>query len=979
MTPASPHLDLIDPLLPELIALQRRDRCLLPEALADLAARLHVPLNRVYSVASFYQAFRFTPCGKHQIKVCVGAACYVKGAEHVYEAFRKHLNIPEDGDTSPDGLFTVSKVACLGCCMLAVAVQIDKHIFGHVTPSTVGRVVRDFLLMVRDEEASAQDSAQADAKEKQQPEIRICRCSSCRAAGSGRIFDAFEEERRAGKFDYKVKEVGCHGMSYRAPLVTVVLENAVYHYDNVQEYDVRGIVAQHFSTKELGWKSRAFLDAFYSRRPQGCMKLAELPPELDKLRLVTKNSGMDDPESLDDYRAHGGFAAFDRALTMTPAQIVDELKRSKLRGRGGGGFPTGEKWRMALEAPGEKKVVICNADEGDPGAFMDRMLMESYPYRVLEGILIAARTVGASLAIIYIREEYSQAVSVLERVIAKLRESGIFGSLPPGFDIVLFRGAGAFVCGEETALLESIEGRRGIPRKRPPFPVNSGLRGLPTLMNNVETFACVPIILSDGGKVFNAVGTDESHGTKAFALAGKVRHGGLIEVPIGITIDEIVEQYGGGAEKNHTVKAVMIGGPSGGCIPRSHFDIRVDYQTLQKNGAMMGSGGLIVIDESDCMVDIALYFLRFLRGESCGKCVMCREGVPHLCTLVESLTIKGPKPPGLLDRIENLARMIQRGSLCALGRTAPNMVLSALHEFHGEFEAHLDNECPAGKCMELTDFRVTDDCIGCTKCIQACAAGAIECEPLDSARILSETCVRCGVCRSVCPEHAIVNPCKERPEQEVPFREEPHAAPVDGDMIVIDGTEHPFVPGKTMLDYMKQLPTLCYMECGGTGAHCMVCAVWDAVLGRFIPGCEQLLQRGHIYETNSDRVRAFRKEALSLMLVRHDFRCGSCAAKGKCRFFDYVREYGARKTKNELTYPEPLETPHLVFDGGKCILCQRCVGVSSERLAVHFRADHATISPGPDGWESLDAATAEKVCSVCPTGALTFKHGDARP
>ncbi|MBR4717006.1 MAG: NAD(P)H-dependent oxidoreductase subunit E, partial [Lentisphaeria bacterium] len=236
------HIDLIDPLLPELIALQRRDRCLLPEALADLAARLRVPLNRVYSVASFYQAFRFTPCGKHQIKVCVGAACYVKGAEHVYEAFRKHLNIPEDGDTSPDGLFTVSKVACLGCCMLAVAVQIDRHIFGHVTPSTVGRVVRDFLLMVRDEEAAAQDSARADAREKRQPEIRICRCSSCRAAGSGRIFDAFEEERRAGKFDYKVKEVGCHGMSYRAPLVTVVLENAVYHYDNVQEYDVRGIV-----------------------------------------------------------------------------------------------------------------------------------------------------------------------------------------------------------------------------------------------------------------------------------------------------------------------------------------------------------------------------------------------------------------------------------------------------------------------------------------------------------------------------------------------------------------------------------------------------------------------------------------------------------------------------------------------------------------------------------------------------------------
>ncbi|MBR6241122.1 MAG: NAD(P)H-dependent oxidoreductase subunit E [Lentisphaeria bacterium] len=971
---AAPHIDLVDPLLPELIALQRRDRCLLPAPMAEHARRMNVPLNRVYSVASFYQAFRFTPCGRHQIKVCVGAACYVKGAEHVYEAFRKHLNIPDGGDTSPDGLFTVSKVACLGCCMLAVAVQIDKHIFGHVVPATVGSVVKDFLRMVREEEASGADASAETPNEKRQPEIRICRCSSCRAAGSGRIFDVFEQERRTGKFDYKVKEVGCHGMSYRAPLVTVALENAVYHYDNVQEYDVRGIVAQHFSTRELGWKGRAFLDAFYSRRSPGCMKMAELPPELDRLRLVTRNSGIDDPESLEDYRAHGGFAAFDRALAMTPAQIVAELTASKLRGRGGGGFPTGEKWRMALEAPGDRKIVICNADEGDPGAFMDRMLMESYPYRVLEGILIAARTIGAKLAIIYIREEYAQAVSVLERVIAKLRESGIFEHIAPGFDLVLFRGAGAFVCGEETALLESIEGRRGIPRKRPPFPVNGGLRGLPTLMNNVETFACVPIILADGGAAFNAVGTDESHGTKAFALAGKVRQGGLIEVPIGITIDEIVEKYGGGAEKNHAIKAVMIGGPSGGCIPKRHFDVRVDYRTLQKNGAMMGSGGLIVIDESDCMVDISLYFLRFLRNESCGKCVMCREGVAHLCDLVESLTRKGPKPPGLLDRIEELARQIQRGSLCALGRTAPNMVLSALHEFRSEFEAHLDNECPAGKCVELTEFRINDDCIGCTKCIQSCAAGAIECEPLESARILSELCVRCGVCRSVCPEHAVVNPCKDRPEQELPFPEEPRVAPVGGDVIVIDGAEHPFVAGRVMLDYVKQLPTLCYMECGGTGAHCMVCAVWDASLGRFVPGCEQLLQRGHVYETDSERVRAFRREALSLMLVRHDFRCGSCSAKGKCRFFDLVREYGAKKPKSAATYPEKVETAHLVYDAGKCILCQRCVGVSRESLAVHNRADRAVISPGPDGWESLDAETAANVCGVCPTGALTLKN-----
>jgi len=934
---------MIPPLLPELIALQQRDHYLRHEALVELSEGLGVSINHVYSVASFYQAFRFTPRGKHHIKVCVGAACYVKGAETLFDAFALHLGIrlqasgfrlqeeasnanPEVRspkseacqDTSPDGLFTLSKVSCLGCCMLAVAVQIDRHIFGHVTPNRVPHVIKDFLRLSQEEE-TAQGICDGLPAEKFRPEVRICRCSSCRAAGSARVYKEFESQRRKGNFDFTIKEVGCHGMSYRSPLVMVVAEDTVYHYDRIREHEVKAVLANHPGAlrpatgsiatrnsvtpandlRRAVWKGKAFLDRFYRRKSCEFSEKALLSATLDDTRLVTRNSGITHPESLEEYCANGGFAAFDRiagrhapdARTMKPEEVIDLLERSRLRGRGGGGFPTGTKWRLALEGaqaevgrsrrdrrdvsndahfmtdqtlivssmdhltqhggghgvtalpdspltprPSPLSYVVCNADEGDPGAFMDRMLLESYPYRVLEGMLIASYVLGAKLAIIYIREEYTQAIAVLEKVIASLRDAGYFKRVASGqwlvaseeegvqraesreqsqvnhsalctlhsafptshwplatshFDLILFRGAGAFVCGEETALLESIEGKRGIPRKRPPFPVTCGLNGMPTLINNVETFACVPMILADDGKAFQAIGTESSRGTKAFALAGKVRQGGLIEVPIGITIEEIVEQYGGGAEEGHTIKAVMIGGPSGGCIPRKDFDLPVDYETLQGHGAMMGSGGLVVLDERDCMVDLSLYFLRFLREESCGKCVMCREGVARLCDLVEQLTLnkqisRRDTEAGvqssefkvqsseeghsalctlnfeLLDRIESLAKHIQQGSLCALGRTAPNMVLSALKGFREEFEAHVENACPAGKCRELTNFQVEPGrCIGCTKCAQTCAARAIDCVVLESSHINPSQCVQCGVCRTVCPQQAIVNARRE--------------------------------------------------------------------------------------------------------------------------------------------------------------------------------------------------------------------------
>ena len=966
---------MIHPLLPELIRLQRRDRYLAPDALSALSRQLAIPVNRIISVASFYQAFRFKPCGKHQIKVCVGAACYVKGAEKLYEAFADYLELAPGEDTSEDGLFTLSKVACLGCCMLAVAVQIDRHIFGHVTPDDIPRILEEFLRMSRDEETSTAHAGAGGGE----AEIRVCRCSSCRAAGSDRIFETLTRACRDERLPITVKEVGCHGMSYRAPIVSVVCADAVYHYDRVVETDVHALLDNHFKPvggiRRISWESKRFLDRFYSRHSCSCSAATPMDALVNATRLVTCNSGVASPESIDDYRKGGGLLAFEKARNLAPEAIIALLRQAKLRGRGGGGFPTAEKWRLAYEAPGDRKVVICNADEGDPGAFMDRMLLESYPYRVLEGMLIAARVIQAECAIIYIREEYAQAIAVLERVIGQLRERGLFNAISPTFEIHLFRGAGAFVCGEETALLESIEGRRGIPRQRPPFPVEHGLNGLPTLMNNVETFACVPMILADDGAAFTAIGTEQSHGTKAFALAGKVKQGGLIEVPIGITVGEIVETFGGGAEEGHAIKAVMIGGPSGGCIAKRNFDLPVDYESLRQSGAMMGSGGLIVIDERDCLVDLSLYFLQFLRDESCGKCVLCREGVLQLCEWVESLTKSGPKPPDILDRIETLARQIQQGSLCALGRTAPNMVLSALHEFRQEFEAHLQGYCPAGKCSELTEFEITDDCIGCTKCAQVCAADAISCEILEQARIDPSKCVKCGVCRSVCPERAIRNRLEKPmlPPSVLQETQKAETHEVEPGSYLMDGKLVPFVPGRTLLEAVPGLPTLCHLKGVNEVAHCMVCAVWDATLGRFVPGCEARVRGGHVYESRGERVDAFRRTAFELMLKRHDFRCGTCSARTSCRLLDGIRKHHAKKTKTGWAPPPPVVARHLVFEGGKCVLCNRCVSVSEGWLSVHNRGCRSVISIAPNSWDDLPESVAAAVCGVCPTGALTLR------
>ena len=478
-----------------------------------------------------------------------------------------------------------------------------------------------------------------------------------------------------------------------------------------------------------------------------------------QLRIATRNSGFIDPESLESYLAVGGYQALGKCLTeMKPADVIETIKASGLRGRGGAGFPTGVKWGFAAKYQGERKYVVCNADEGDPGAFMDRAVLEGDPHSVLEAMAIGGYAIGGNNGTIYIRAEYPLAIKRLKMAIEQAKAAGVLGDNILGtgfsFDIELKYGAGAFVCGEETALIASIEGNRGTPHYRPPFPAESGLKGLPTLVNNVETFCMVPWILRNGAAAFNAIGTEGSKGTKVFSLAGKVARGGLIEVPMGITIRRIVEEIGEGVAPGRKFKAVQIGGPSGGCIPERLADMPVDFEELTRLGAMMGSGGLVVLDDSDCMVDVAKYFLTFTHEQSCGKCTFCRVGTGEMLRIITRLT-EGKASLEDIDELERLCHYVKDGSLCGLGRTAPNPVITTLLYFRNEFEAHTRGLCPAGRCKDLIKYTVNDKCIGCTKCVQVCPVDAIPYTPYEKHTIDQDLCTKCDSCREVCPVDAI--------------------------------------------------------------------------------------------------------------------------------------------------------------------------------------------------------------------------------
>ncbi|MCI8816803.1 MAG: NADH-quinone oxidoreductase subunit NuoF [Angelakisella sp.] len=588
--------------------------------------------------------------------------------------------------------------------------------------------------------------------------ILVCGGTGCTSSGSARIVTSFETELKNAGLDQEIKVIktGCFGLCALGPIVVVYPEGAFY--SQVKPEDVPEIVEEHLL------KGRIVKRLLYSETVQEdtVKSLGETDFYKKQLRVALKNCGVIDPEDINEYIAYDGYMALGKALTeMTPEEVIQCILDSGLRGRGGGGFPTGRKWAFAAAQPKGIKYVCCNADEGDPGAFMDRSVLEGDPHVVLEAMAIAGYAIGAQQGYIYVRAEYPIAVKRLQVAIGQARELGLLGKNILGtgfdFDIDIRLGAGAFVCGEETALMTSIEGHRGEPRPRPPFPAVKGLFGKPTILNNVETYANVPQIILKGAEWFSAMGTERSKGTKVFALGGKIHNTGLVEVPMGTTLREIVEEIGGGIPGGKKFKAAQTGGPSGGCIPAQYLDIPVDYDNLIEIGSMMGSGGLIVMDEDTCMVDIAKFFLEFTVDESCGKCTPCRIGTKRLYELLDKIT-KGKATMEDLDKLETLCYHIKENALCGLGQTAPNPVLSTLKYFRDEYVAHIvEKRCPAGVCKSLLTIQILPDkCRGCTLCARNCPTGAISGKVKEAHVIDTEKCVKCGVCIEKCRFGAIV-------------------------------------------------------------------------------------------------------------------------------------------------------------------------------------------------------------------------------
>ena len=587
--------------------------------------------------------------------------------------------------------------------------------------------------------------------------VLVCGGTGCTSNGSARIRQELARQLKANHLedDVQIVETGCFGLCAVGPVVIVYPEAAFY--SGVHEDDVTDIVQEHLINGRLVTR---LLHTERAGEPP-VKSLTDTEFYRRQTRVALRNCGVIDPENIDEYIARDGYAALIKCLTeYEPQQIIDMIKASGLRGRGGAGFPTGMKWQFVKNAVGEVKYVCCNADEGDPGAFMDRSVLEGDPHTVIEAMTIAAYAVGGTQGYIYVRAEYPIAVERCRIAINQAREYGLLGKdiLGTGFsfDIELRLGAGAFVCGEETALMVSVEGNRGEPRPRPPFPANKGLFGKPTLLNNVETYANITQIILNGPDWFASMGTEKSKGTKVFALGGKIVNTGLVEVPMGTTLREIVYDIGGGIPKGKQFKAAQTGGPSGGCIPPQHLDVPIDYDKLIEIGSMMGSGGLIVMDEDTCMVDIAKFFLEFTVDESCGKCTPCRIGTKRLLEMLAKVT-DGTATLEDLDKMEELCYYIKENSLCGLGQTAPNPVLSTLRYFREEYETHIkEKRCPAKVCKKLVKFNITDACKGCTLCKRNCPVGAIAGEVREKHVIDQSKCIKCGVCMDNCRFKAIV-------------------------------------------------------------------------------------------------------------------------------------------------------------------------------------------------------------------------------
>ncbi|MCL1819113.1 MAG: NADH-quinone oxidoreductase subunit NuoF [Oscillospiraceae bacterium] len=587
--------------------------------------------------------------------------------------------------------------------------------------------------------------------------ILVCAGTGCTASKSHEVFDELVKQLESNGLDKEVKVIktGCFGLCELGPVVVVYPEGSFY--SRVTPDNVKRIVEEHIL------KGRIVRDLLYHEtvKKDNISSINETGFYKKQLRIALRNCGIINPENIDEYIAYDGYAALARALTeQKPEEIIEIVQKSGLRGRGGAGFPTGRKWEFAAKAQGEEKYVACNADEGDPGAFMDRSILEGDPHSVLEAMAIAGYCIGAENGVIYIRAEYPIAVHRLEVAIGQAKEYGFLGKGIFGtdfnFDIEIRLGAGAFVCGEETALISSVEGRRGEPRPRPPFPAVKGIFGMPTLLNNVETYANIPWILQNGWEAMAKIGTEGAKGTKVFALGGKITNTGLVEVPMGTTIRDIVEVIGGGIPGGKKFKAAQTGGPSGGCIPASHIDTPIDYETLTSIGSMMGSGGLIIMDEDNCMVDIAKYFLDFTVEESCGKCVPCRIGTRRMYQLLEKIT-EGNGTMEDLDTLEELCEHIKQNSLCALGGSAPNPVLSTIKHFREEYVAHVrDKKCPSGICKNLLTYKILDNCKGCTACTRVCPVNAITGKVKEVHVIDPAKCIKCNACVEKCKFNSII-------------------------------------------------------------------------------------------------------------------------------------------------------------------------------------------------------------------------------
>jgi NADH-quinone oxidoreductase subunit F len=764
----------------------------------------------IAGVASFYDMFRMQPTGKYVVRVCRGTACHVAGAERVEDSLRRHLRIPGGADTDEDGQFTIEQVACLGTCTLAPVVRIGESTMGYTTSEKVPELMHKFLENHATATVVKSTEGKGDNGHGVAAEIHVGLGSCCMAKGSDRLFHALRESAESSGANVVVKRVGCVGMCHRTPMVEVsTAAGGGEFYAGLSPEQARALLQRHFKPRGLVQRaSRVWtrvldgllLDDTGEQRNVQRFSMSKRDPAvrafLDRqVHIATEHFGKLDPLDLDEYLAHGGFAALAKCSGATfqvadvpqasglqsqeeddtnpegwrhdrkpeacatgTEEIISTIEKSGLRGRGGAGFPSGQKWRVVSQQTSDTKYVICNGDEGDPGAFMDRMILESFPFRVIEGLAIAAVAVGAREGIFYIRHEYPLAVKRVRAAIEELEKRGWLGGKLLGaggpLKLSVFEGAGAFVCGEETALIASIEGGRGMPKLRPPFPAQEGLWAKPTLINNVETLAMVPWIMRNGAEKFAAIGTAKSKGTKVFALAGKIRRGGLIEVPMGTTIREIVEEIGGGAPEGRRFKAVQIGGPSGGCVPARLADTPVDFESLREVGAIMGSGGLVVLDDSSCMVDIARYFLQFTQDQSCGKCTFCRIGTKRMLDILDRFCT-GKATPQHLEELERLAVQVGAGSLCGLGKTAPNPVLTTLRYFRDEYEAHLAGRCSARKCTSLIKYTINADCTGCTICAQQCPVEAIPMTPYARHEIDDAKCTRCDTCRLVCPHDAV--------------------------------------------------------------------------------------------------------------------------------------------------------------------------------------------------------------------------------